>query len=322
MSEGKLHTDVRKEAGELGTLDRISAAAAVIGRDGHVVHANTRFAELLGCRGRDVTGLPLSALLPRIDLDALARVTEATRRRPGEAHKLTITREDYGILVQVDLLLRALGPEGQTYVLAVDRTPAKQRLERLRRRVDQLEAQLEIRTPARPPPPAARDGVPEPALAPDQPDQPLGSQARAGDVRMVEFLEQQVRWLGARHAAPGVRLAVAGTDAVLDARRATTVGLIVIELVTNALQHGFPDGRDGSVAVAFCRRDRDYELRVGDTGVGMATIMPTDPSALGLRLVQLYAQRLGARVGIEVAGGTQYTITFPVERLGEPVVPG
>lgn len=55
----------------------------------------------------------------------------------------------------------------------------------------------------------------------------------------------------------------------LDVDRATSCGLIICELVSNAFKHGFPDGRQGVVEIALTQVARDeVELCVHDNGVG------------------------------------------------------
>jgi two-component sensor histidine kinase len=134
---------------------------------------------------------------------------------------------------------------------------------------------------------------------------------------MEEYLRRIVQSLERAYGSPGVQVDLAVTDEVLGAPRLTLVGLIVTELLSNALTHAFPSGEGGRIEIRFGRTGDRYVLRVADTGIGMESTIPTFPSALGLRLVQLYAQRLRARVTIEVAGGTRVTLTFPVQDVGE-----
>jgi two-component sensor histidine kinase len=129
---------------------------------------------------------------------------------------------------------------------------------------------------------------------------------------MEEYLRRIVQALESLYGSPGVQISLAVTDVTLESQRATLVGLIVTELVTNALQHGFPPGARGRIEVELRPAGDQYELRVTDSGVGMASLMPTVPSALGLRLVRLYVQRLHGRIDLEVSGGTRFAITFPV----------
>ncbi|MCX5850821.1 MAG: PAS domain S-box protein [Deltaproteobacteria bacterium] len=97
-------------------------------------------------------------------------------------------------------------------------------------------------------------------------------------------------------------------------------GLIVNELVSNALKYGFPDGRKGTVTVAL-HVDREagaYVLTVADTGIGLpAHIHLETVETLGLQLVHDLTHQIDGTVTIERAGGTKFQIHFS-EMIYEP----
>jgi two-component sensor histidine kinase len=119
------------------------------------------------------------------------------------------------------------------------------------------------------------------------------------------------------YSIPGRRISkeidVDNSDASLPIDCALPCGLIVNELVTNALKHAFPAGRDGTVRVALREsNDGELELTVADDGVGMsADIDPQNTASLGLELVFTFAQQIDARVEIEREGGTSFRFRFP-----------
>jgi LytS/YehU family sensor histidine kinase len=55
----------------------------------------------------------------------------------------------------------------------------------------------------------------------------------------------------------------------LDLVAAIPCGLIVNDLLTNSLKHGFPDGRSGEIRVSIECKDGDCKLNVSDNGVGL-----------------------------------------------------
>lgn len=93
-------------------------------------------------------------------------------------------------------------------------------------------------------------------------------------------------------------LSVAGPGGLVDARTSVSLGLIVTELVINALKHAFPEGRSGRIVVDCDFRHASWSLSVSDDGVGM----PQDPAlmqtGLGTSIVEALAKQLLATVEI------------------------
>ena len=89
---------------------------------------------------------------------------------------------------------------------------------------------------------------------------------------------------------------------------------MVNELVTNALKHAFPPGRPGQVTVRLSAKDAQAEVQVRDNGKGLPADFDLEHSkSLGLRLVNILAQRLHATVGVADGDGTCFTIGLPLE---------
>jgi two-component sensor histidine kinase len=100
----------------------------------------------------------------------------------------------------------------------------------------------------------------------------------------------------------------------LDLQRAVPVGLILNELVTNALKYAFPDGRRGTISVTFSHMpDEMVQLTVSDDGVGLPDGF--DPSAhgsMGMTLVRALTEQISGTVRIEpAASGTTFVIVIP-----------
>ncbi|HPC41544.1 MAG TPA: PAS domain S-box protein [Spirochaetota bacterium] len=96
--------------------------------------------------------------------------------------------------------------------------------------------------------------------------------------------------------------------------QAIPAGLLVTELLTNAIKHAFPAGWNGTPEVRISLREYDgatVELAIGDNGIGL----PEDKGigatkTLGLSLVPMLAGQINGEVKLERSGGTAYTITF------------
>ena len=98
----------------------------------------------------------------------------------------------------------------------------------------------------------------------------------------------------------------------VDLEMAVPLGLLVHELVSNALRHAFPEGRVGGIRVALARApDGAMVLEVSDEGVGLPIGMEMGTSSsLGLQLAHSLAEQLGGALEIERNGGTRFRLRF------------
>ncbi len=86
---------------------------------------------------------------------------------------------------------------------------------------------------------------------------------------------------------------------------AVPCGLILNELVSNALKHAFPAGRPGTITIELRRTDGFDELAVRDDGIGMPGAVDFRASAtLGLRLIQTLSDQIGGHLSAQSNGGT------------------
>ncbi len=100
----------------------------------------------------------------------------------------------------------------------------------------------------------------------------------------------------------------------LDLDAALPCGLLVHEVVTNALKHAFPEGRAGEVRIVLRRQPAGtVGLELSDDGVGLPEGLDwTSARSLGLRLIREVANQLSATLHIESAGGTKVRLTIPI----------
>lgn len=101
-------------------------------------------------------------------------------------------------------------------------------------------------------------------------------------------------------------------DIPLSVERAIPSGLILNELVRNAMKHAFPGGRQGTVRVSVRRPDPGrVSLEVSDDGVGIATRRDFDErTSLGWQLIEAFAEQLEADVRVTHDSGTTVSVTF------------
>jgi len=102
------------------------------------------------------------------------------------------------------------------------------------------------------------------------------------------------------------------SNAFLSLDAAVPCGLIVNELVSNALKYAFPDGRTGEIRISlYGDLDGRMALVVRDNGVGLTPDTDLEKSSsLGLRLVKMLAQQLGAEIHIDGSKGAEFKFMF------------
>jgi two-component sensor histidine kinase len=143
----------------------------------------------------------------------------------------------------------------------------------------------------------------------------------SGEIRLAEYLNRLIA--GCSSVYPNVRMTLDAPDTALalDVDRAIHVGLIVNELLLNAVKHAFPNGENGDLRIGVRRVADQVEVQVRDNGPGL----PPDfdlarVTSLGLRIVHILAQRLHASVSIENVNGAAFLLRFPLKAEPEAEV--
>ncbi len=100
-------------------------------------------------------------------------------------------------------------------------------------------------------------------------------------------------------------------DVFLEADQALACGLILNELVSNALKHAFVGREQGRLAVSVCRQNGHYVLTVSDDGVGLPDgIDELSSDSLGMSIVQAQAHNLGGEIDLDRHDGTTWRVRF------------
>jgi two-component sensor histidine kinase len=104
-------------------------------------------------------------------------------------------------------------------------------------------------------------------------------------------------------------------DAFFGVETAIPLGLIVNELISNAMKHAFPNNRRGDLTVELARSDKadTYKLTVTDDGVGLPYgIDYKNTKTFGIQLIYMLTEQLNGEVGFESDSktGTSFKITF------------
>jgi len=92
-----------------------------------------------------------------------------------------------------------------------------------------------------------------------------------------------------------------------DLSRLVTLSLLINELITNAVKHGFDDSRSGTISIRL-----DYVLSVADNGRGFAEASSAaSSSTLGMTIIRSLASQLGGEIKWSNARGTAAQLAFP-----------
>jgi two-component sensor histidine kinase len=149
---------------------------------------------------------------------------------------------------------------------------------------------------------------------------------QAGDIELRPYFQQLCQSLGASmirdHKKQSIE--VTADDTVVPADISVSLGLIVTELVINALKHAFPEERAGKITVDYRSEGPTWTLSVEDDGVGMPRgKAPAATPGLGTSLVEALARQLQAT--IEVAdrnpGTTVSVVGVEAERADATNLP-
>jgi PAS domain S-box-containing protein len=103
-------------------------------------------------------------------------------------------------------------------------------------------------------------------------------------------------------------------DALLDTRIVFPLGIIVTELVTNALKYAFPEPRGGVIHVQLkIEPGKSLRLRVADNGIGVEKgRLDEHTKGFGMQLVDLLAQQISGESTLTAVDGTTFSLVAPI----------
>lgn len=102
----------------------------------------------------------------------------------------------------------------------------------------------------------------------------------------------------------------------VDINTAIPLGLIINEIITNSLKHGFPNGKEGEIRVELHSINDSCEFKVKDDGIGFPENLDfRNTDSLGLQLVNSLTQQIDGEINMEVDHGTEFIINFKSEPI-------
>jgi PAS domain S-box-containing protein len=151
---------------------------------------------------------------------------------------------------------------------------------------------------------------------------------RSGDISALSFtgyVKNLCEHLSRSYGSPGRRIRLINhiADVRLDLDHAIVAGLIVNELVTNALKHAFGSRPEGEIRVELQPAGEGrLALRVSDNGDGLPADAPLEgPGTLGLLLVKNLARQLDGELAVRSDYGSLFEVSFPLNLPEGKMVP-
>lgn len=136
---------------------------------------------------------------------------------------------------------------------------------------------------------------------------------KTGSAETVQFdayLSEIVRRLGAPAADRGVEIVLEAEPLEVASEDAVQMGIVVNELITNAVKHAYPPPQAGRIVVSLAAQDEEIRLSVRDFGAGPPAEAPS-ASGLGMRLVRQLVHKRGGQVEIDTENGMAVRVSIP-----------
>jgi two-component sensor histidine kinase/DNA-binding response OmpR family regulator len=111
-----------------------------------------------------------------------------------------------------------------------------------------------------------------------------------------------------------IRLNTELEDLKIETKRAVPLGLILNELITNAIKYAYTNGSKGEINIGLKKNDGLIELNVHDNGCGLPhSLNPYTCDTMGLTLVRMLTEQIGGNFHVKNGKGTMISINFKSE---------
>jgi PAS domain S-box-containing protein len=144
----------------------------------------------------------------------------------------------------------------------------------------------------------------------------LYSSKNLGKIDLGEYVSDLVNHLFRSYKADGkgITLNVQAEDVHLGIDAAVPCGLIINELISNALKHAFPLNSQGEILVELQKNRQRVSLRISDNGLGFPTDLDfQNTPSLGLQLVNTLVRQLDGTIELQNGSGTAFKISFAIQ---------
>ena len=321
-------------------IDLAEDAIISVGEDQRIVLFNQGAERIFGYRAEEAIGQPLDILLPermakfhRVQVAEFAQSRQTTRRK-SERAQIAGRRKD-GSEFPAEASISRVEADGRTLLTVIlrdisERAAAEERLKESVREKEALLREIHHRVKNNLQVMSSLLGLQARSVA-----EPLARQAfedsqgrihsmalihevlcgspNFSRIDIADYTSQLAAYrLRAHGAGTRIRLTTNPEEVYLDLEKAVPYGIIVNEALTNALRHGFPDGREGEVRITLRQQPGgSAQLTVQDDGIGFPEGFDwLKAPSLGFRLIRMLAEQLKARIEVHPRHPTAIQLTF------------
>lgn len=318
-------------------IDTANEGIWLLGVDAMTTFVNARMEEMLGYSTEEMVGRPATDFMVEEDAPDHLRRMENRRQGLPENYELRFRRKDGEVVWALASATPVFG-EGHhfngSFAMLTDITERKQAEEKIRASLAEktvllkevhhrvknnmqiistlLDLQSESirdehsRNAFR----VSQDRIKAMALVHEE----LYKSTNLASIDFADYVEKLVNFLFISYLAdPGrITLTIDVEHLPMDIDMAIPCGLIISELVSNALKYAFPDGRQGEITIRLTTgEDGRISLLVADNGVGLPPGLDfRNPETLGLQLVTMLTKQLLGEIGMSVTQGTSWKLSF------------
>ncbi|MCC7237231.1 MAG: PAS domain S-box protein [Bryobacterales bacterium] len=322
-------------------LDLAEDAVITIGRDQRVLYFNAGAEHTFGYKREEVLGLSINILIPAsfrrahtAQVKEFAASPEASKRMGDRAEIVGLRRDGTEFPAEASISKAEQGGELLYMVILRDitaRKDAERKIEQSLREKEALLQEIHHRVKNNLQVVSSLLGLQSRQVADEEIRRAFReSQNRvhsmaliherlyqSEDLSKIDCQEYADQLVGHLFRSYGVSLSRVKLEMDFGGERmpmalAVPIGLILNELLSNCLKHAFPLGRNGEISVRLDRQqDGKLCLRVSDNGVGLPkNVNLWNARSLGLRLVRILSEQMGAELNIRSEGGTCMELVF------------
>ncbi|MDZ7792376.1 MAG: PAS domain S-box protein [Spirochaetia bacterium] len=137
-----------------------------------------------------------------------------------------------------------------------------------------------------------------------------------GTIHINSFLGQLLYDIQSTYIKePSIQIKTDIEDIEVTSKQSLPIGIIVTELITNAIKCAFEGREEGTISISINKTDEDWlKIQVADNGTGLSDMIIENKSyGFGLTLVDGYVRQYDGEMSIDNSHGTNITITMNVE---------